>query len=82
MYEGRTRHQLFCSEIYSALTKDIVKSTQYLDASCNSINVAKKITLVLMGTNWLVSRAYIDNIGVIQELTGISMAKVHRDNRR
>ena len=51
MFEGRTRHQLSCSVICSALTRDIVVRLQYLNASYSFIDLAKKITYLLVGTD-------------------------------
>jgi hypothetical protein len=49
---------------------------RYLDASCNFIDVAKKMTLILVGTYWFMSRAYIDNIGIIQKSNRVGMVEI------
>jgi hypothetical protein len=49
---------------------------QYLDASRNSINFTRKMTLVLVSTDWLMSGTHIDDIGVIQKSTAVSVTKV------
>jgi hypothetical protein len=49
----------------------------YLDASRNSINFTKDMTLsTLVSTNWLMSGTHIDDMGVIQKSTGVSVTKV------
>lgn len=59
-----------------SIDQRFVKWLWYLDTSCNSIDVAKKITRILVGANWLMSRVYIDDIRVIQKSAGVSMVKM------
>lgn len=53
-----------------------VEWLRYLDASCNFIDVAKKMTLILVGTYGFMSRAYIDGIGIIQKSKGVGMVEM------
>ena len=46
--------------------KDIdLSDCSHLDASRNSINFTKNMTLVLVSTDWFMSRTHIDDMGVI-----------------
>lgn len=48
----------------------------YLDASRNSINFTKNMTLILVSTDWFMSGTHIDDMGIIQKSTGVSAMKV------